>query len=266
MLHITLNNTDYYYTKSGSGIPIIFAHGLFVDHSIFKFQISALEEKFCCYSFDMPGHGHTSYDKRGWALDDIVEDFRLFIAKNNLEKVVLVGQSQGGMVFMRFAIKYPELVSKLVLIGTSARAEFEDRIEFWNKRIERFRSGNNEYYKQDVEAIQKNVVSQFFLENSSEEAEQELMIMKSQSPFAMALGIDSAILKRNDITEDLSEIKCPTLIICGADDHATPPEISFEMKEKIKNSEVSIIANAAHHIPIENPTELNSSLLGFLTR
>lgn len=259
-----LNNTEYFYNQFGEGDPIIFAHGLFVDNTIFKYQIEDLQNKFCCYSFDMPGHGQSSYYENGWTLDDIVEDFHDFIVENKLENVILIGQSQGGMVFMRFAIKYPELVSKLILIGTSDKAEFKERIGFWQNKAESFKNGSIQEYRESIKTIQKNVVSEFFLQNNPKESQEELEIMQSQNPLAMALGIESAILKRDDICGNLSKIKCETLIMCGEEDHATPLDISLEMKSKITNSEISIISKAAHHIPIENPKEVNSSIHNFL--
>ena len=264
MPHITLNKTEYHYQQSGKGVPVLFAHGLFVDYSIFKYQIEVLQENFACYAIDMPAHGKSTYDKNGWSLDDIVEDFRLFILEKNLHNVVLIGQSQGGMVFMRFASKYPELVSKLILIGTSAKAEYEDRIPFWQNIVGIFRNGNAVDFKNKMELIQGNIVSNHFTKHFPLDKAEELAIMQSQNPLAMALATEAAVINRTNFSDLLPNILCPTLILCGQDDTATPLEVSTEIKEKIKQSEIFIIPNAAHHIPLENPKELNRLLIDFL--
>lgn len=264
MPHITLNKTEYHYQQSGKGTPVIFAHGLFVDHSMFKYQIEVLQENFTCYAFDMPAHGKSTYDENGWSLDDIVEDLRLFILKKNLHNVVLIGQSQGGMVFMRLASKYPELVSKLILIGTSARAEYADRIPFWREIVGIFRNGNVVDFKNKMELIQENIVSNHFIKHFPLDKAEELAIMQSQNPLAMALATETAVLNRTNVSALLPNILCPTLILCGKEDTATPLEVSTEIKENIKHSKIFIIPNSAHHIPLENPKELNRLIINFL--
>ena len=264
MPHITLNKTEYHYQQSGKGTPVIFAHGLFVDYSMFKYQIEVLQKNFACYAFDMPAHGKSMHDENGWSLDDIVEDFRLFILKKNLRNVMLIGQSQGGMVFMRLASKYPELVSKLILIGTSARAEYEDRIPFWQDMVGIFRNGNVVDFHNRMKLIQENIVSKHFIKHFPLDKAEELAIMQRQNPLAMALATEAAVLNRTDVSALLSYILCPTLIVCGQDDTATPLEVSTEIKENIKHSEMFIIPNAAHHIPLENPKELNRLIINFL--
>lgn len=264
MPHITLNETEYYYQQSGDGIPLLFAHGLFVDNTIFKYQIEELKKNFACYVFDMPAHGKSSFPENGWTLDDIVEDFRLFILKEKLQRVVLIGQSQGGMVFMRFAIKYPELVSKLILIGTSAREEYEDRIPFWQDMVHEFRNGSISDFKNRMSLVQRNIVSSHFINNFPDEKTEELVVMQSQNQYAMALATEAAVLNRTNISASLVEIICPTLIICGQDDTATPMEVSTEIKENITHSELVAVPYAAHHIPLENPEELNRHITKFL--
>lgn len=264
MPYIALNKTEYYYQKSGKGSPILFAHGLFVDNTIFKNQIDNLQNTFSCYAFDMPAHGKSSYKKDGWTLDDIVEDFRLFIGKENLQNVVLVGQSQGGMVFMRLAIKYPELVSKLILIGTSAKEEYALKIPFWQNMVQTFRNGSATDFKNCMTLVQKNVVSSHFINKFPEETAKELSVMQNQNPFGMALATESAILNRTNVSSFLAKINCLTLIVCGQDDTATPIEASTEIKENIKHSKMVVISQSAHHIPIENPDELNLHIIDFI--
>ncbi|MDN9006648.1 alpha/beta hydrolase, partial [Staphylococcus aureus] len=82
---------------------------------------------------DMPGHGESSFNHRGWSLDDIADDLALMINELSLGPVVFIGQSQGGMVGIRLAAKHPELLSGLVLIGTSAREEDPQRYGTWER-------------------------------------------------------------------------------------------------------------------------------------
>lgn len=264
MPNIILNKTSYYFYQAGEGSPIVFAHGLFVDHTIFKHQIAHLKERYCCYSFDMPGHGRSAIINQGWSLDDIVEDFRVFLVSKQLSNVTLVGQSQGGMVFMRLAIKYPKLVSKLILIGTSAKAEYKERIPFWQDMVGTFGNGNKSDFEDCMAIVQESVVSKYFSEKYKGEKDDELLLMQNQNPAYMALATEAAILSRVDISSSLERINCATLILCGEDDQATPLEVSKDLSNKISNSKMILVAQSAHHIPIENPYELNRHIEEFL--
>ena len=253
----------YYYEKKGNGEPVIFAHGLFVNHSIFDFQINKLKSDYTCYSFDLPGHGRSSYNPEGWTLENIAEDFKQFIDDNELYNPTLVGLSQGGMIFLRLAVKYPEIVGRLVLVGCSHLAEFPERISLWNDRINIFQKGNRSEIASMISEVQRAIVSTKFLENQSELSERELRVMQSNIPEAMVLATKAAVIDRKNVT-GLSRISCPTLIVCGTDDHATPKDIAEQMLNGIEKSCLTMIPRAGHHVPIEASNEFYNILNQFL--
>src|SRR3546814_3377592 len=81
----------------------------------------------------MPGHGASGW-RDGLDLDGIAEDIALWIIEHGAAPVTIVGHSKGGMIAMRLAARYPALVERLVLVNTSARAEYPDRLEAWRER------------------------------------------------------------------------------------------------------------------------------------
>src|SRR3546814_7889352 len=81
----------------------------------------------------MPGHGASGW-RDGLDLDGIAEDIALWIIEHGAAPVTIVGHSKGGMIAMRIAARYPALVERLVLVNTSARAEYPDRLEAWRER------------------------------------------------------------------------------------------------------------------------------------
>lgn len=253
----------YHYVKKGKGQPVIFAHGLFVDHSIFDYQVEKLQENYTCYSFDLPGHGLSTYNATGWTLEDIVEDFYRFCKELNLQKPAFIGLSQGGMIFSRLAVKYPELVGCLVLVGSSHLAEFPERIPIWNRRIQLFENGTQEEIGDMIAEIQELFLSQHFIDNFPELKKKELMIMQNNKPEAMVLATKAAVTQRTDVA-NLSNIVCPTLLVCGTDDHATPINVAEQMLQGINNSCLKIIANAGHHVPIEAQGVFCDTLIQFL--
>ena len=257
---------NYYFQQKGQGQTLVFAHGLFVDHSIFEHQFEHLSKNYTCFSFDMPGHGKSNFREKGWTLEDIADDFHEFITQNKIRKPILIGQSQGGMIFMRLAINYPDLVGGLILIGTSSKAEYKNRLSFWNEVTQTLETQNSLKVNSLLAQIQKNVVSEYFLKNAPSEALQELKMMQSHNPIGLSLATQAAVLNRTDVSDEIHKITCNTLIICGVDDHATPSEISEMMKTKIKDAQLEIIKNASHHIPIETPEVVTDSMSKFIAK
>jgi 3-oxoadipate enol-lactonase len=93
---VKVNGAAYAYSDRGEGRVVIFAHGLFVDHTIFDAQVADLESAHRCISLDMPGHGRSGYREAGWTLDDVADDLALMIEEQSLGPVAFVGQSQGA--------------------------------------------------------------------------------------------------------------------------------------------------------------------------
>lgn len=116
MCHV--NNMDLYYEVSGTGAPLIMLHGNGETHKIFDKAIPLLAEHFTVYAIDSRGHGQSGAVTE-YHYDDFAEDIRCFIDELKLEKPVLYGFSDGGIVGLLLAIKYPQLLSKMIISGTN---------------------------------------------------------------------------------------------------------------------------------------------------
>ena len=261
---IKINGTIYEYEDRGNGKPILFAHGLFLNHTTFNGQINCLEKSFRCISFNMPGHGGSGYRKEGWTLDSLADDFALFIEENDLKPVTFVGQSFGGTVGMILAARYPELVEKLILVGTTARAEFNARKKNWTEIRQHILTASFPELEELFKKIQAKTKANGWLAKNQEKSEIERKIMLSHKPEGLALAIDAAVLGRTDITDILNTIKCPTIVVIGTDDTGTPPELSDEIANKIPNSKLETIKNAGHHLHLEAPEALSKIIIEFM--
>jgi len=266
MQKIKINGNIYEYEDRGIGAPIIFGHGLFMDHTIFDSQIKLLETSFRCISFDMPGHGGSGYNKEGWTLDSLVDDLALFIEENDLKPVTYVGQSFGGTVGMMLAAKYPELVGKLILVGTTAHAEFNDRRENWNTMRQNILTASPSELEEIFKKVQEHTKSKVWLAKNQDKAEKERKIMQAHKVEGLSIAIDAVVLKRKDITHILNNIECLTTVVIGTDDTATPIELSYEIADKIPNSKLEIIKNAGHHLHIEDPEAFSNIMIEVMSR
>lgn len=168
------------------------------------------------------------------------------------------------MIGIRLAAKYPELVTKLILIGASARPEFPERIENWNSIrksvIEEDMTTLHEVFK----GVQKHIFPGDWLDKNPQKAAEERKMMVSNSRRGMALSIDSAVLKRKDTTDLLPKIKAETLVVCGELDQATPVSLSDEIAKRITNSRLEILPGVGHYAPIEDPIKITELIERFL--
>ncbi len=264
MKKIYLNDINYAYSDMGEGPAIVFAHGLFVDHSIFEKQVVSLCETYRCISVDLPGHGQSEYHPAGWTLDDLADDLAALIDLLELEKVVFVGLSQGGIMGLRLTARYPHLVSKLIVVGASARAESRERIPVWKETLTALMVGSDLEREETFRTIQGRILDAAWLANHPLEAEKERRIMLSHNKRGIELAATAAVLTRQDIRSELPKIAAPTLVFANDNDSGTPPILAEEMQALIPNAQLLVIPNSGHHLPIESPQRLTDAMQAFV--
>lgn len=117
-----VNGITLYYEKTGEGQPIILLHGNGEDHQIFDVLTEQFKENYSVYAIDSRGHGQST---RVRELDyrSMAEDIAEFIKILGLEKPVLYGFSDGGIIGLMLAAAYPELLSKLIISGANLTPE-----------------------------------------------------------------------------------------------------------------------------------------------
>lgn len=117
-MKILVNNINLYYETYGEGQPIILLHENGETHEIFDKLIESLKDNYKVYAIDSRCHGKSedlieiSYKLMR---DDIIE----FIKKLNIEKPILYGFSDGGIIGILIAIKEPDILSKLIVSGAN---------------------------------------------------------------------------------------------------------------------------------------------------
>ena len=144
------------------------------------------------------------------------------------EKINLCGLSLGGILALNYALNFPEKVNSLILIGTPYKVPM---VMF---RIQ------NMIFK--------------FLPNSLFES----MAINKKDTFILGNS-----MKNLDFSNDVKNIKCKTLIICGKKDKANIKS-AYYLSENIKNSQLKIMNNTGHIVNEENPRELSLIISNFI--
>lgn len=121
-MYIDVNAIRLYYEKTGSGAPLILTHCNSMSHKIFRPAIKKLSKHFTVYAVDSRDHGKST-KVRKLHYEDMVQDMYEFITKLGIEKPIFYGFSDGGIIGIMLAAKYPDLISKLIISGASISPE-----------------------------------------------------------------------------------------------------------------------------------------------
>lgn len=117
-MKIKVNNIELYYEKYGTGKPIILIHGNQETHEIFDKLIEKLKSNYEVFAIDSRCHGQSENPKEisyNLMCDDIIQ----FIKELNIEKPILYGFSDGGIIGLLVSIKEPDLLSNLIISGAN---------------------------------------------------------------------------------------------------------------------------------------------------
>ncbi len=117
-MFLNIDGNLIHYQKSGSGQPIILLHGNGENLSIFKECTDMLQHFFTVFTVDMAGHGK-SYRPNELHYESQATDIYAFIQLLKIQKPLLYGFSDGGIVGLILASKYPNLLSKLIVSGVN---------------------------------------------------------------------------------------------------------------------------------------------------
>jgi pimeloyl-ACP methyl ester carboxylesterase len=117
-LYIKVSDIELFYEKTGQGDPIILLHGNSEDNTIFDVLTKQLSQSYTVYAIDSRDHGKSSKVKN-LDYNDMMNDVAGFIRELNIEKPVLYGFSDGGIIGLLLAIEYPEMLSKLIISGVN---------------------------------------------------------------------------------------------------------------------------------------------------
>src|SRR4051794_32610609 len=124
MPHIDVNGARLYYEEHGDGPQtVIFAHGLLWSGQMFAQQVAVLQQRYRCITFDWRGQGQSEVTRAGYDMESLYADTLALIDALGIKACHFIGLSMGGFIGMRLAARRPDLVTSLILLGTSADPE-----------------------------------------------------------------------------------------------------------------------------------------------
>lgn len=245
-------------TNAGGDPTILLIHSLGTDRGIWESQMGWLVASGRrVVAVDLPGHGESTANGGPYSIDalgsDIKEAMEVVAGAGRFE---VMGVSLGGLLAIWLAVSSPERVSALIACNTGARLGSR---EGWEDRMAAVASGG-------LESIRETVVARFF---SPEFPARRPDLFSSISRVFVEtdpvgyMGCCAA-LRDADLSDRVGGIVCPTLVVAGEVDVATPPELSEWLHEGIPDSRVAVIAGAGHISNLDRPEEFDRVVGDFL--
>ena len=226
--------------------PLILLPGKMCDFRLYGPQIEALSGQYSLKLIPITNHSS-------------IQQLAANVIARAPDRFGIAGLSMGGIVAMEVFAQAPERVERIALLDTNPKADLEAAKNTRIPQIEKVLRG-------ELESLMREVI----IPSYSVAGPQREDILNLCLNMALDLGKtvfkrqSHALQTRPDQCRNLSQIKVPTLILCGAEDQLCPVSQHQMMHELIKNSRFEIIQGAGHLPTLEQPEKTTEALLRWL--
>jgi len=251
------NQNHYFYNKKDT-IPLVFVHGVGLDHQMWDAQINDLNQ-FSTITYDLLGHGKTPYNKEKLTLKDFSNQLDGILDHLKINKINLIGFSLGSLITLDFASNYQDKINKIVLIGTTYKRSDKER----SLVIDRFNQAKlnkplsklalKRWFSDDY--LEKNPKTyDFFMSVLNKKPLDHKNFLKAYEIFAKHIDDETAVKK----------IDRKTLVMTGSEDKGSSPDMSRQLAKDLPNSNYIEIKNGKHLCSIECADDVNINIKNFI--
>ncbi|GAA0346793.1 alpha/beta hydrolase [Bacillus carboniphilus] len=256
--YVQLSNVEMYYEICGEGEPLLLIHGIDSDSRLWDLHFEAFGHEYRTIRFDLRGFGNTAMPAGEFQLLDDMHDL---LTQLGVDSAHIVGYSYGGTVAPSFALKYPHMVRSLSLIGAGMVGhKWSEEVMDYHRKFQK--TIKNQDQDEMMKLLYwKSVYGPYREEKGLEEVCQKL---KTMFLHALSKPREGVPLPTGNAIEELDNIKVPTYVLVGELDFEDYHKIADVYHEGVPNTKKEVFPNAAHLLPLENPTLFVEKMLGFL--
>jgi len=253
------SDKNYYSFVDNNTVPLVFIHGVGLDHQMWKPQIHSLND-YSTITYDLLGHGKTPYSKKEVTINDFSNQLTTLLEFLKIDKINLVGFSLGSLIALDFASKFNHRLNTLTVIGTTyqrtdnEKFQIQDRFNqaklnkpISNQAIKRWFS--DEYLNKHPEIYDQ------FVKILNKKPEDHSNFLKAYKLFA----------NHNDDVEIIKKISTKTLVMTGSDDPGSTVAMSKALSNDLIKSSFVQINNGKHLCSIECSDDVNINLKKFIS-
>lgn len=242
-----------------SATTVVLLHGFPLDHRMFHFQKQALETAgFRVLIPDLRGAGKAPMGRGPAGMREYAGDVLRMLDRAGVQRFVVAGFSMGGYVALEVARQAGARLAGLALLSTRAEADSDEARAGRAATSEKVRAAGSAQPVAD--AMLPKMLTPAAPPQLRDEVQQ---MMLAQRPEGVMLAL-AAMASRPDSRATLQAVRVPTLILVGADDPVTPPEMSKSMAALVPGAKYQVVPGAAHLLPMEQPEAVNDALVAWL--
>jgi pimeloyl-ACP methyl ester carboxylesterase len=251
-------NQNYHLFVDNNTEPLMFIHGVGLDHKMWDSQIASLNN-YSIITYDLLGHGKTPCNKENLTLNDFSYQLDYLLKFLKIDKINLIGFSLGSLIALDFASKFQDKLKSLTVIGTTYKRTSEQRALV----VERFEQAklNKPISKQ---ALKRWFTDKYldehpktydqFIKILTKEGDDHLNFLKAYKLFAY----------HQDNSNIIKSIKTKTLVMTGSSDSGSTVQMSKSLSDDLINSNFIEINNGKHLCSIECADDVNMNLKNFI--
>jgi pimeloyl-ACP methyl ester carboxylesterase len=243
---IAANGLDIAYDVHGAGPPLVLLHGATsLGRSDFAAQIPLFSRAFHLVVPEARGHGRTRWDAaNGFRYDWLVDDLAAFVEGVGLDTFHLVGFSMGAMTALQYAVRSPERLRTLTVVGITTQREPRASVA---RRL------------MDPERADREEPAWVAELGRRHDEGQGVGAWRRLLP---AIAADVAIQPLLG-PKDLRRIEPPTLVVCGDRDPFVPVDHAWGLKRQLPDGRLFVAPDCGHEVMSRKPSLFNEALAGF---
>jgi 4,5:9,10-diseco-3-hydroxy-5,9,17-trioxoandrosta-1(10),2-diene-4-oate hydrolase len=256
------NGQRIHYHDQGSGSVLIFLHGSGFGAngwSSYKYNLTAfVTAGYRCILIDTPGFGYSDPSESGYSLNTIAESIYEFVVLSKISEATFIGNSHGGAVAMQFALNYPDRVRYMILLAPAGleNSDVYARMEGIRRTV------RLAFRKQDISKSDLRSVLQLQL-SDPELLNEETLNERYEMIKVQSIG-NIRELKIQNLSDRLTELKCPILLFWGRSDKYCPQSGLNTMIKACDNIQNVLLEDCGHWIMIEQSDLFNQISIDFI--
>lgn len=268
------NAVNVYHRPGKTNEKIVFIHGGGLDSAMLSWEevIGLLDSRYDVCTIDQLGYGESDKPNIEYTIPLYIDCLHDVLSQLHIEKAHFAGLSLGGGVCIGFALKYPQLVDRLILVDAFGYYELMPLHRLcWHFVNSRFNLKSYEWMGKSKGTIRWVTASSLIGDKSkiTDELVEKLYALVNEPGCSMAFNS----LQRNELLKDkmatglaqrLCELRMPVLLVNGEKDKAVPAKSAAAAAKTIKNSRLYIMKGCKHWAQKERPEEFVHVMENFL--
>lgn len=267
MPQIKRENVEIYYETHGRGMPFMFFSETACAGDVWKlFQVGEFSRDHMVVIYDYRGTGLSGKPNAPYCTEDFVDDAAAILGHLGAGRATLCGHSMGGRIIQLMALKYPDRVKNLIIASSGAGHSGMAKGIPVRMCKEMVQLGYEQYVRQHTLEVGW---TQAYIDNHRDRVKHFLHIRMANLPPLESYLRHVIARQEHDTTDRLKEISAPTLVMVGAEDHASATGRSHRddaelLARAIPNAKLAVLPGEAHNYFFTNPTQAHRIVREFL--